>query len=62
GLGFLGVSLDEEKNEASPVNADIATAQSRVRVLVVHTQEDWAIACECWHYTISQKQYNSRQD
>ncbi|MEA5469846.1 acetate kinase [Spirulina sp. 06S082] len=50
GLGFLGVNLDREKNLAHPVDADIATTESKVRVLVVHTQEDWAIASECWRY------------
>lgn len=47
-LEFLGLKLDEEKNNASPVDTDIATADSAVRVLVIHTQEDWAIAQECW--------------
>ncbi|NER50955.1 MAG: acetate kinase [Symploca sp. SIO1A3] len=55
GLSFLGVTLDEEKNLANPVNVDIATPESRVRVLVVHTQEDWAIAGECWRYSKRQK-------
>jgi acetate kinase len=31
------------------MNTDIATADSPVRVLVIHTEEDWAIATECWH-------------
>ena len=48
GLTFLGVHLDPSKNVADPVDADIATAESPVRILVVHTQEDWAIASECW--------------
>ncbi|MDY6939211.1 MAG: acetate kinase, partial [Cyanobacteriota bacterium] len=50
GLKFLGIELDATKNAASPVDADIATVESGVRVLVVHTQEDWAIASECWRY------------
>jgi acetate kinase len=45
---FLGLKLDPEKNAQSPKDADIATAESAVRVLVVQTQEDWAIASECW--------------
>lgn len=45
---FLGVKLDETKNEKRPVDADIATGDSTVRVLVVHTQEDWAIAQDCF--------------
>lgn len=47
-LGFLGLKLDVDKNARSPVNEDIAAADSVVRVLVIHTQEDWAIAQECW--------------
>ncbi|MGD1849944.1 MAG: acetate/propionate family kinase [Cyanophyceae cyanobacterium] len=48
GLTFLGVELDEEKNGKSPRDQDIATDASTVRVLIIHTQEDWAIAQEAW--------------
>ncbi|HEY9647850.1 MAG TPA: acetate kinase, partial [Chroococcidiopsis sp.] len=48
GFGFLGIAIDPDKNDAHPVDSDIATAQSAVRVLVIHTQEDWAIAQQCW--------------
>lgn len=48
GFGFLGLQLDKEQNEAQPVDRDIATSNSRVRILVIHTEEDWAIAQECW--------------
>jgi acetate kinase len=47
-FGFLGLKLDVEQNARSRVDRDIATADSAVRVLVIHTQEDWAIAQECW--------------
>lgn len=47
-FGFLGLTLDEPQNEDRPVDKDIATDDSSVRVLVIHTQEDWAIAQECW--------------
>lgn len=50
GFEFLGLKLDLEKNSSSPVDLDIAAPDSKVRVLVVHTQEDWAIASECWDY------------
>ncbi|MGL5081281.1 MAG: acetate kinase [Microcoleaceae cyanobacterium] len=49
GLEFLGVKLDPEKNEHSSMDSDIATADSKVRILVIHTEEDWAIATECWN-------------
>lgn len=47
-FAFLGLKLDPEKNMHTPVDIDIATADSAVRVLVIHTQEDWEIATECW--------------
>lgn len=46
-FGFMGLKLDPEKNQSKPVDQDIAAADSHVRILVIHTQEDWAIAQEC---------------
>ena len=48
-FAFLGLKIDPRQNEMSPVDQDIATEDSTVRVLVIHTQEDWAIAQDCWH-------------
>ncbi|MEP6486554.1 acetate kinase [Microcoleus vaginatus GB2-A3] len=47
-FGFMGLKLDGEKNQQSPVDEDIAAVDSAARVLVIHTQEDWEIARECW--------------
>ncbi len=47
-FAFLGLTIDSDKNHGSPIDTDIATPESKVRVLVIHTQEDWEIACECW--------------
>jgi acetate kinase len=47
-LAFLGVKLDGAKNAKPEGDCDIAAADSRVRVLVVHAEEDWEIARECW--------------
>ncbi|MBN3899464.1 MAG: acetate kinase [Nostoc sp. NOS(2021)] len=47
-FGFIGLKIDLEKNQQQPVDQDIATPDSAVRVLVIHTQEDWAIAQQCW--------------
>jgi acetate kinase len=47
-LGFLGLAVDVAKNLSSPMESDISTAGSTVRVLVLAAQEDWAIARECW--------------
>jgi acetate kinase len=47
-FSFLGVEIDAQKNQQKPVDIDISTPSSKVRLLVIHTQEDWQIACECW--------------
>jgi acetate kinase len=47
-FSFLGLELDSAKNSAKPADIDIATPDSTVRILVIHAQEDWAIARECW--------------
>ncbi|GAB4160971.1 MAG: acetate kinase [Cyanobacteria bacterium J069] len=46
---FLGLQLDPAKLSRNPDDQDIATADSAVHVLIIHTQEDWAIAQDCWH-------------
>ena len=48
GFEFLGIKLDEERNADPALDADIAAPDSRVRVLVIRAEEDWAIAAECW--------------
>ncbi len=45
GLAFLGLALDPYKNAQSE-EGDISPADSPVRILVVKTREEWAIACE----------------
>jgi acetate kinase len=47
-MEFLGMQLDESKNIHPKLDADVAATGSRVRVLVIAAQEDWAIARECW--------------
>ncbi len=47
GFGFLGAAIDPTLNEGGRGDRDISTAEATVRVLVVHTEEDWAIAREC---------------
>lgn len=49
-FAFLGLLLDSEKNERLPVDTDIASSESPVRVLVIHAQENWAIARSCWAF------------
>ncbi len=50
GLAGLGLSLDTAANQDRPRDRDIATAASAVRVLVIATAEDWAIAQACHRY------------
>jgi acetate kinase len=54
-LAFLGVNIDPEQNLANPIDQDIALANSAIRVLVIHTQEDWAIAQSSWHLWAERK-------
>jgi len=49
GFEFLGLKLDLDKNNQRLRDVDIAAPDSAVRVLVIHTQEDWEIVRECWH-------------
>ena len=44
GLGFLGVTLDPERNEAATGDADISAGGAAVRALVVEAREDLEIA------------------
>ena len=43
-LGFLGLKLDRTANEQTFLDRDIATEDSRARILVIRAEEDWAIA------------------
>ncbi|MBV8731210.1 MAG: acetate kinase [Acidobacteriia bacterium] len=50
-FGFLGLRLDREANARPIFDADISSVDSRVRVLVIRAEEDWAIATEVWKLT-----------
>jgi acetate kinase len=41
---FLGLELDAARNDAARPDCDIATSASRVRIAVIRTLEEWAIA------------------
>jgi acetate kinase len=47
-FNFLGIKIDIDKNTSKPVDENIATSDSTAKVLVIHTQEDWQIARECY--------------
>lgn len=46
-LEFLGVALDDLANAGLEPDCEISRESSRVRVLVIRAQEDWAIAKKC---------------
>jgi acetate kinase len=48
-FAFLGLRLDQGQNAQSPLDKDISAPDATVRVLVIHAQEDWMIARECWN-------------
>jgi acetate kinase len=49
GLEFLGIRVSDRTNARPSLDQDISTPDSRVRVLVIRAEEDWAIAKECWN-------------
>jgi acetate kinase len=55
-LAFLGLRLDPAKNAQSPLDkdSDISSPEAAVRVLVIHAQEDWMIARQCWNLVRTQ--------
>ena len=52
-MGFLGLKIDERTNESLQKEGDISSADSKVKVLVVKTQEEWQIALECLRLEVS---------
>lgn len=46
-LGFLGIQLDRGRNSDSKQDTEISSSASKVRVLIIRAQEDWAIARKC---------------
>jgi len=47
-LECFGIDIDATANARLSPDGDAATLDSRVRILVIRAQEDWAIAGECW--------------
>jgi acetate kinase len=46
-FAFLGLELNRQKNDVSPLDTDLATETSAVRVLLIKSREAWQIAREC---------------
>jgi len=55
-LAFLDLRLDQVKNAESSLDEDISALDATVRILVIHAQEDWMIARECWNLVRTAKQ------
>ena len=54
GLEFLGIELDEEKNKTRAKNLrEINTANSKVKILVVPTNEELEIANQCYQLLVA---------
>jgi acetate kinase len=43
-LSYLGIEIDEVKNQNGQGDRDISSDHSKVKVLVIHTEEEWSIA------------------
>jgi acetate kinase len=49
-LSFLGIKLDSKKNELpQSQDCDLSLPDSKVKILLIHTQELFEIARECWN-------------
>jgi acetate kinase len=50
-LAFLGVEIDPVWNGLPiPPDRDLSTPQSLVKLLGIHTEEEWQIAKDCWAF------------
>ncbi len=56
-FAFLNLSIDAKKNESPPPeDCDISHKDSKIRVLIIHTQEAFEIARECWRIVNAKSQ------
>ncbi len=46
-FAFLGLKIDQAENAEPKLDQDIATPDSKVRMLVIKANEEWQIAKEC---------------
>lgn len=44
GFNFLGIEIDENKNENSQEDSFISSDNSKIKILVIRAEEDWCIA------------------
>ena len=53
GLGFLGVSLDETKNESAKPDCELTGADSRARIFAIATNEEIVVARKAKAYLLA---------
>jgi acetate kinase len=61
GLTFLGLELDAARHESSGQDWQMSSPNSSVQVWVIHAQEDWAIARDCWQLAQSHRKGYSNE-
>lgn len=54
-FAFLGMELDPEKNGRLSADGEISQPDSAVRIFIVRSQEEWAIARDCWRLAREKK-------
>lgn len=54
GLAFLGIALDSATNARTVTDAVCSANDAKVAVLVVHAEENWAVAQECLKVTFDE--------
>lgn len=55
-FSFLGLQLDKTANEQiSTEDRELSAPDSKIKVLLIHTQEAFEIACECWKSDLKNK-------
>jgi acetate kinase len=53
-LAFIGGEIDPALNSIpTTLDRDLTTPQSQVKILTIHTQEEWEIARICWQFSCS---------
>lgn len=50
GLKYLGVELETNLNKRTELDVEISSNTSKIKIYVVHTQEEWMIAKECLNF------------
>ena len=52
---WMGLALDLRKNEKGLLDSEIGKKESKVKILLIHTREDWSIARSCLEFFFLKK-------